>query len=435
MIRSRVRAGTYSSLLLTAAFLLLAPSAFAAPAWFAPGTLSDTSKDSFNPDVAVDGNGRAISIWTQNGVIAAAFRPNAGTKFGALETVSGAGQAAFQPKVAMDGSGNSVAVWTESPTAIPTIHAATRPVGGGWSAPVTLSDTSQVATDPQIDIDPQGNAEIVFTQSDKIMGVTKPSAGSFGAAQTVSDASQQAYEPDVAAEPNGEAVAVWTRFPGTQQVLYARRRDFTPYSAPIGASPLRASLVPSFKPCEATPPPNSLHGIPLNFGSCNPPVRNSSLVAVGGRSLGSSRIVVCDTSSSAPICAPLVKPDVKLTASITDVRSGSATGPDYNDPDGQPDLTEIAKIRLTDLFSTDGPATATDFDFSVPIDCVVTTDTTIGSSCSANTTMNAIIPGMVKGGKTAVLGVHEVQVFDQGADSIRGNADDKVFEGQGIFLP
>jgi len=416
-----------------AALLLLAPSAFAAPAWFSPGTLSDTSKDSFNPDVAVDGTGRAISIWTQEGDIKAAFRPNGG-RFGAPESVSATGQGAFQPKVAMDSNGNSVAVWTESPTSIPTVHGATRPVGGGWTAPVTLSDPAEIATDPQIDIDPQGNAEIVFTQGDKVMGVTRPAGGSFSAAQAISDTSQQAYQPDVAAEPNGEAVAVWTRFPGTQQVLYARRRDFTPYSAPIGGSPLRVPLVPSYKPCEASPPPNSVHGAPLSFGSCNPPVRNSSL-AVGGRSLGSARMVVCDISSAAPVCGPLAKPDVKVTGSITDVRSGSPTGPDHDYRDGQPHLTETMTVTLTDLLSTDGPATVTDFAFSVPIDCVTTTDTTIGSSCPVNTTMNAVIPGLVKAGKTAVVQLHQVQVFDQGADGIRGNSDDKVFEGQGIFLP
>jgi hypothetical protein len=418
---------------LAASLLVLAPTAFAAPAWFAPGTLSDTSQDSFDPDVS-SANGRAISVWTQAGMIRAAFRSSAGIKFGNPETVSAAGVGAFQPKVGIDTNGASVAVWTESATSPPSIHASTRPVGGGWSTPVTLSDTAQTATDPQIDIDPQGNAQIVFTQGDKIISVTRNSGGSFGAAQTISDTSQQAYQPQVTAEPNGEAVAVWTRFPGTQQILYARKRDFTPYPSVIGGSPLRVPLVPSYKVCE-TNQSNAAHGVPLAFGSCNPPARNSSLVAVGGRSLAFARMVVCDLSSVASICAPLTKPDVKITGSVSDVRSNGPTGPDYNDPDGQPDLTEVVKVRLTDLFSTDGPATVTDFDFSLPIDCVTTTDTTIGSTCPVNTTMNAIIPGLVKNGKSAVMQLHEIQVLDQGADGIRANADDKVFEAQGIFLP
>ena len=56
--------------------------------------------------------------------------------------------------------------------------------------------------------------------------------------------------------------------------------------------------------------------------------------------------------------------------------------------------------------------------FSVPIDCVTTTDTTIGSSCPVNTTMNAVIPGLVKAGKTAVVQLHQVQVFPGKRDAL-----------------
>jgi len=52
-----------------------------------------------------------------------------------------------------------------------------------------------------------------------------------------------------------------------------------------------------------------------------------------------------------------------------------------------------------------------------------------------NTTLNTLVPGLVRAGKSAVLEVNEIQVSDQGADVIRGNSDDKAFEGQGIYLP
>src|SRR3954466_11997378 len=47
---------------------------------------------------------------------------------------------------------------------------------------------------------------------------------------------------------------------------------------PKGATPLRASLVPSFKACAA---PNRTHGAPLAFPSCNPPVQTSNFLTVG----------------------------------------------------------------------------------------------------------------------------------------------------------
>ena len=124
-----------------------------------------------------------------------------------------------------------------------------------------------------------------------------------------------------------------------------------------------------------------------------------------------------------------------MTGSITDVRNGSPTGSDYNDPDGQPDLTEQLVLKTTDLYSTDGPATVVDQPFQIPIDCVPTADTTIGSACSLNTTANALVPGAVANGKAAVWEVKEIQVLDQGADGVRGNGDDKVFEAQEILEP
>ena len=47
---------------------------------------------------------------------------------------------------------------------------------------------------------------------------------------------------------------------------------------PVGASPLRASMVPAYNACAA---PNRTHGPPLAFPSCNPPVQSSTSLTVG----------------------------------------------------------------------------------------------------------------------------------------------------------
>src|SRR5437762_14264752 len=47
---------------------------------------------------------------------------------------------------------------------------------------------------------------------------------------------------------------------------------------PKGATPLKASFVPAYKQCAS---PNSLHGEPLAFGSCSPPVQSSNFLTVG----------------------------------------------------------------------------------------------------------------------------------------------------------
>jgi hypothetical protein len=266
-----------------------------------------------------------------------------------------------------------------------------------------------------------------------------------------------------------------------------------PYAHPLGASPLRASLVPTFRPCETTAA-NSRHGGPLNFTSCHSPQPNSSTVTVGRNSLGFVRWVVCPAGTTEAFCNPssgtLPKPDVRLTGSIRDVKClssvppGCSAGADYNPnnatgpytstgdgasaatppcfPSGSSstaciastDVTEVATIpgattggsgtnfqgngvRITDQNNTAPRTSATvvDLGFPIPMDCLPTTDTSRGSTCGVNTTMNALAPGVVVAGKAGVWRIGEIQVRDSGPDGTRGNSDDQVFESQGIFVP
>jgi len=114
---------------------------------------------------------------------------------------------------------------------------------------------------------------------------------------------------------------------------------------PIGASPIRVPLVPAFDACTS---PNSTHGPPLAFPSCNPPVPTSGLVKTGAGSIGSGWIIVCNVGSAVSECnqtAPgftsAMQPDVRLYGAGRDVQCRitsagggcSAPGADYN-PNG-----------------------------------------------------------------------------------------------------
>jgi len=264
------------------------------------------------------------------------------------------------------------------------------------------------------------------------------------------------------------------------------------YPYPQGASPLRVSLVPAFTPCE-TSSADSQHGSPLAFSSCSSTSVRSSTVTVGPSSLGFVRMVVCPANAAAAFCNPsgMPRPDVRFTASIKDVRcqgaipTGCVAAGDYN-PNGAPgpytdtgdgqsaasppcfpsatsssdcvasaDLTAVAELpgaavggvgtqfegrglRITDRFngaSALDSATVTDIGFPVPLDCIPTPDPGLGSSCGANTTANAIVPGVVRNGDSAVWQLGQVELKDSGPDGTRGNGDDEVFAVQGVFAP
>jgi hypothetical protein len=280
------------------------------------------------------------------------------------------------------------------------------------------------------------------------------------------------------------------------------------HTVPIGASPFRVPLVPSFAPCE-TASANSTHGAPLSFPSCNPPALTSSTVKVGPNALGFARIVVCPAGNVSTFCNPtpagtMPKPDVRLTGSGRDIQCiqtgtppGCTANGDYNPQGGtgpytdtgngtggatpfcNPDATsatdciaatdvtataELATsaasiggtgnfaghaIRVSDHYncnltgppvcpatpSSNYPATMTDLQFPVPVDCIVTVSTTQGSTCGVNTTANALVPGAVIANQQAVVEIGEVILKDSGSDGVRGNANDQIFAAQGIFLP
>jgi hypothetical protein len=208
---------------------------------------------------------------------------------------------------------------------------------------------------------------------------------------------------------------------------------------PRGATPLRASLVPSYKACAA---PNRTHGTPLAFPSCNPPVQQSNFLTVGspdanGAGAQSEGSILLTVKSTSP-------EDVLIKANITDVRCKPATaatvcasantadGPDYSGG-----LQGNATIRISDHYN--GPtlteaATVVDIPFPVGASCATTVNT-IGGLCTANTSANAVVPGSVKDAQRAVVEIGQISISDGGADGNVSTADNTVFEVQGIFIP
>ena len=215
---------------------------------------------------------------------------------------------------------------------------------------------------------------------------------------------------------------------------------------PRGATPLRVSLVPAYNQCTA---PNRTHGPPLAFPSCNPPVQSSSAVTVGspdanGAAANSEGFIKLEVLVGTP--GPPDDSDVLITASLTDVRCkagttacGSANAADGADYTGG--LQGNATIRITDHWNAvaagggPDPATVVDIPFPVEAACAATASTSIGSTCTANTSANATVPGSVKDGKRAIVEVGQIQISDGGPDGVTATTPNTLFAVQGIFIP
>jgi hypothetical protein len=193
------------------------------------------------------------------------------------------------------------------------------------------------------------------------------------------------------------------------------------YPRPLSATPIVVSLTPAYNRCTN---PNRRHGPPLAFGSCNPPQQSSSRLTVGTFDAnGKSPNFVGSVTFRVSVGTPATEADVRVTASLTDIRTQSTLA-DYTG-----DLRVQQIVQITDRSngaSQNEPATVQRNPFGFTVPCAATTNTATGGSCSVTSTFNAIAPGSVVEGKRAVWELDDVEVFD---------ADNALFARQGVFVP
>ena len=430
-------------------FLVLLPVLLVWPAaseagtqWRTPITLSGAG--GFSPRIDVDAQGNAIAVWVEPDAgfnrIKAAVRPKDGS-FGAAQFVSPSGVNTLEPRVAVDNNGNALVVWTEDVVSpgFDRIKGSYRPAGGAFGAVQTISADGANAFNPDVAFDDDGNATAIWARGINIETAFRPVGGAsvFGPVTTLSNnsGSSYAYEPRIAGEDTGKAVAVWTRFDGVLNELRVQvaERKQPGYMVPASAPSMTFALVPIFKQCgTGGNPALGNHSPPMATGSCSS-IATTGTAHVGVNNVGSASLTVVPGN----FLTSANEADVQYQISTTDVRSTNVNGADYNPSAGGPDLTFDARIRITDSRNGPGqtdPGTTTDTTFPVPVNCV-TTGGPDGSNCNANTTSNAITPGSVLEGQDEVIQAFRYFLRDSGPNGIRGDSDDKFFEQQGFFAP
>ena len=222
------------------------------------------------------------------------------------------------------------------------------------------------------------------------------------------------------------------------------------YARPKSASPVQASLVPAYDQCTA---PNRVHGPPLDEPSCNPPAPSSPTLTVGtpdsnGLPVQSAAHVRLGVMVGNP-ATPADEADVAVQFDATDIRcaGSSAACPSGSGSDYAGKLLARASVRITDRANGPGEdenGTVTDTLLELPVTCVSTASATIGGRCALNTTLDALIPGVVREGKRAVWQLGQVSALDAGPNGTGygsgcpatcGDGDERAFLRQGIFVP
>ena len=428
-------------------------TAAATPVFLSPIDVSDAGQDGFEGVVAVDSTGQVHYAWTRsdgtNLRIQYRNRDAAGN-FGPVVNISDPGQNASDPDIAIDPSNNVLAAWSRSDGTNIRIQAAFKPAAGSFAAPVTISDAGFDATKPEIDFDNSGRALLIWQRFDgthlRVQATTRSAGagGTYANETTLSEGGQDAFNPKADAGPDvdANAVTVWTRSDGTKlRVQSARRRDVTGFPRPIGATPTRVALVPSYTQCTAA---NRTHGPALAFPSCNPPVRSSGVLTVGtvdangfasnSQGFVKLEVIVGNTSTEAD------EADVALVVNITDVRN-HPSGSDYTGRVGVQTNLQITDNANSGERPDPGTTQTAPLEFGVP--CVATGDTTTGGTCALVTTLDALLPGAVKERQRSIWELGQIQVRDAGPNGTGfaacpptcGDGDETLFMKQGVFIP
>jgi chitodextrinase len=197
--------------------------------WQVPTRLSLAGQNAFSPEIGIDPEGEAVAVWRQSTGESAQFAE------AAVRPAGGAWQQpvqlspnpdALDVSVAVGSQGDAVAVWDTGHT----VWSSMRMAGGAWQSPVDLSPPEDAALVPQVALDPQGEAVVVW-EGEGLFGVVQSVAGMVGGAwgPPVTLSGRGATAPHVGVDAAGEAIAVWDLATDTSGVVQGASR-------PVGGS-------------------------------------------------------------------------------------------------------------------------------------------------------------------------------------------------------
>jgi hypothetical protein len=205
--------------------------------WSEPVGLSDDSLVAVSPQLAVDPDGNVTAAWVLNtasrddGIVQSKTRPADGAWSAEAVDVSGENGLASVPRIAVDAEGDATAVWQQQDIAAPSgfrrfVQTAER-VDGTWSEPLSLSREDGLGQNPELTVDPEGNATAIWsltvplsTEPRLLQGRSRTPDGSWGEPFSLVSKTSGLSEPgeldyQLQADPQGNVTAAWTAWAGS----------------------------------------------------------------------------------------------------------------------------------------------------------------------------------------------------------------------------
>lgn len=246
--------------------------------WEPRAVLSEEGEEGGDPEIAIADDGESIVVWDgsreEKQVARAVYRP-AGEGWQAPVDVSGVGAEQQTLRVALDPNGDAMLVWTQDSSQVGAygiVQASYRPAGAAWGPPTDLSEDGQNAFPCDVAFDKQGNAAVLWQRSngthDVVQGDYKPAGEDWQSPTNLSSPQADAYDAVLvldsagsSAAADGDATAVWTSSEGGVRIQAAG------YDAIEPSEPLEAPAEGEVgEPIEVSAPTTDVWSPSLDFG-------------------------------------------------------------------------------------------------------------------------------------------------------------------------
>ncbi len=211
--------------------------------WFTAAMIEfDNAGDATDPQISTDANGNALAVWRQNdgtlhNIIVNRYSASIDSWGTAALIDSVSAGSADTPQICIDTHGNAIAVWQQHDGTRNSIYANRYTASSNSWALAALIETDDAgrAARPQISIDSDGNALVVWLQLNGTYSIVanhySASTDSWGAAELIeSDNAGNAYDPQISLDTGGNAIAVWSQDDGTRFNIYANRYTASTHS-------------------------------------------------------------------------------------------------------------------------------------------------------------------------------------------------------------
>ncbi len=196
--------------------------------------------DAKNVRVAMNASGEAVVVWEQMdsessnmSIFARVYQPAGG--WGAVTVIEKGSEVASAPAVAIDGNGRAIVVWSQSDGERTNIwRTSYDPVTGWNSANLLETDDQGSADSPAIAMDAAGRATVAWRQKEGggyfNIKARRYAPGSGWGAVTLIELEElgNAGFPSVSMHSNGSAMVVWRQNDGVSWNVWAARYDMGP---------------------------------------------------------------------------------------------------------------------------------------------------------------------------------------------------------------